>query len=371
MAAGAETPDPSLPATGESTPIEQPADTDRHSALAALDRFLVRGSVIRGTAVLTVIAVLAALVCTIGVEYLLYGRMDPEDLIVASLVTMLVAAPICAYAQSLIRKIRASRRALKDLTEHLAVALQRAEDANHAKSQFLANMSHELRTPLNAIIGFSEMMRSQLLGPIGNPRYLDYAKDIHNSGSHLLNIINDILDLARVEAGEAAQQETEECDMDALVDGMLRMLRPIAAKQRVTVTREAGCEAPQLLVAERMTRQVLINIISNAVKFTPEGGTVVIGHRMTAGGDYALSVADSGVGMSPAEIVVALTPFGQNKNPLNSSNKGTGLGLPLAKAMMELQGGALDIDSTPGRGTTVTLIFPAERVVQPCIALSA
>jgi len=343
----------------------------RTDALATLDRFLIRIGIVWATAVLTAIAVVASLALTMVTEFLLYGHARPADLPVAALVATLVSAPICAYAQSLIRKIRVSRQSLKQLSEHLVLALQEAENANRAKSRFLANMSHELRTPLNAIIGFSDMMRSQLMGPIGNPRYLEYTKDIHASGTHLLNIINDILDLARIEAGGATLQDVAECDMEAIIDATLRMMRPIAEKQRVTVRRETGSRSPRLLAAERMVRQILINILSNAIKFTPAEGRVAIVHRMTEAGDYVLRVTDSGVGMTPAQIVVALTPFGQNDNHLSNENRGTGLGLPLAKAMMEMHGGALSIDSLPGRGTTVALTFPGERIVRPTSALSA
>ena len=349
-----------------------PSGPDRSvHGLAALDRLLVRVGVVRGTAVLTGIAVTASLALTMATEYLLYGAIDPSDLPVAAVVATLVSAPICAYAQALIAKIRASRRALKQLSEQLVLALHRAEDANQAKSQFLANMSHELRTPLNAIIGFSDMMRAQLLGPIGNARYLEYARDIHTSGAHLLQIINDILDLARIEAGEAAPQDMVECDMGTIIDGTLRMIRPIADKQGVEIHREAGCDAPRLTAAERMVRQVLINILSNAIKFTRTGGRIVLRQSMDRDGGYTLAVSDSGVGMSAAEIVVALTPFGQNDNQIADETKGTGLGLPLAKAMMEMHGGTLLIDSAPGRGTTVALIFPASRVVRPCTSQSA
>ena len=361
-----------MPVSAGSDMPDPPTGADRSvRGLAALDRLLLRVGIVRGTAVLTGIAVTASLALTMATEYLLYGAPRPSDLPVAALVATLVSAPICAYAQMLIRKIRASRRALKQLSEQLVLALHRAEDANQAKSQFLANMSHELRTPLNAIIGFSDMMRGQLLGPIGNTRYLEYVRDIHTSGALLLQIINDILDLAQIEAGEAAPQDMVECDMQTIIDGTLRMLQPIADKQQVAIHREPGCDAPSLMAVERMVRQILINILSNAIKFTRTGGRVVLRQSLGHAGDYTLAVTDTGVGMSAAEIVVALTPFGQNDNQIADEIKGTGLGLPLAKAMMEMHGGVLRIDSAPGRGTTVALTFPAGRVVRPCTTLSA
>jgi signal transduction histidine kinase len=355
-------------------PLAEPLRNDpvrRRGALAAADRFLVRIGIAWATAVLTAVAVVASLALTMVIEALLYGHARSSDLPVAALVATLVSAPICAHAQSLIGKIRESRQALKQLSKHLVVALQDAEEANRAKSRFLANMSHELRTPLNAIIGFSDMMRSQLMGPIGNPRYLEYTTDIHASGTHLLTIINDILDLARIDAGGAKLKSVAECDMEAILDGTLRMVRPLAEKQRVAVRRAADGRLPRLLVDERMVRQILINILSNAIKFTPAGGQVAIELGTTEAGDFVLLVVDSGVGMTAPQIVVALTPFGQNDNHLSNENRGTGLGLPLAKAMMEMHGGRLSIESAPARGTSVALTFPADRVVRPRAALSA
>jgi signal transduction histidine kinase len=340
-----------------------PGTDSRASRLVALDRFLVSIGVIRATAVLTIVAVLASLLLTVVLEYQLYSRLKESDMVVAALVATLVSAPICAYAQILIGKIRASRQSLKLLTTSLALAVARAEDASRAKSRFLANMSHELRTPLNAINGFSEMMSTQVLGPVGNPRYLDYAKDIHNSGAHLLDIINDILDLARIESGQAELRDVTECEMETIIASKCRMMQPIAEKRQVSLLPGRGHAPVRLLASDRMVGQVVINVLSNATKFTPAGGRVSIDQTITEAGDYVLTVTDSGIGMSPEQIVVALTPFGQNETRLDDGNKGTGLGLPLAKAMMDMHNGSLSVDSAPGRGTTVRLTFPAERVV--------
>lgn len=334
----------------------------RISLFARFDRRLRDMSLLGATAVLTAIAVVAALSLHLVIEYLLFAGAEGTNLRAAAMVTVLVAAPICAYAQLLIRRLGASRRALKAMTERLALAVDHAEAANQAKSQFLASMSHELRTPLNGIIGFAEVIRTQLMGPVGNPRYLEYVKDIHDSGMHLLDVINDVLDLAKIEAGHATLDEVADCDIGAIVESAVRMVRPTADKRGVTVTMTLAA-AIRLRLSERMTRQIVLNIVSNAVKFTPAGGTVRLTDRVILGGAYAIEIADTGIGIAPDKVSVALAPFGQIDSPLARENKGTGLGLPLAKAMMELQGGLLAIDSRLGEGTTVMLTFPAARVL--------
>lgn len=334
----------------------------RISLFARFDRRLRDMSLLGATAVLTAIAVVAALSLHVLIEFLLFDGAQGTNLRAAAMVTVLVAAPICAYAQVLIRRLGTSRRALKQMTERLAVAVDHAEAANLAKSRFLASMSHELRTPLNGIIGFAEVIRTQMMGPVGNPRYLEYVKDIHDSGMHLLNVINDVLDLSKIEAGHATLDEVTDCDIDAIVESAVRMVRPTADKRGVTVTMTLAA-AVRLRLSERMTRQIVLNIVSNAVKFTPAGGTVSLTDRRNPGGNYAIDITDTGIGIAPDKIPVALAPFGQIDSPLARESKGTGLGLPLAKAMMELQGGSLSIRSRPHEGTTVTLTFPAARVL--------
>jgi signal transduction histidine kinase len=293
-------------------------------------------------------------------------RGDPYTLqfaIDVAVVTFVVATPIIVYAQFIIRALGASRRALKQVTEHLAVAVDAAEQANVAKSQFLANMSHELRTPLNAIIGFSDMIQAQQFGPVGNPKYLDYVKDISKSGHHLLGIINDILDLSKIEAGRASVQEEEEFNVAAVIEATLRMMRPLAERGNIALEMSVESRGLRLVAVERMVCQILLNLLSNAVKFTPPGGRVSLSAVRPAEGGLLVAVADTGFGMAPNEIKIALTPFGQIPNAHSRKHTGTGLGLPLAKAMMELHGGSLRVASTPGQGTTVSLYFPAERVV--------
>jgi two-component system cell cycle sensor histidine kinase PleC len=252
--------------------------------------------------------------------------------------------------------------AIKEREESLRRAKREAEAANASKTRFLANMSHELRTPLNAIMGFSEVMMDQHLGPLDNPRYLAYSGDIHSSGRYLLGIINDILDLSKIEAGKMSLENAEEFPLARALEGSLSICRNLGEKFGVRIESRLPPEGVHLLAVERMIRQILINLVGNAIKFTPAGGCVTIGGDFLPGGGYALTVRDSGIGMTEAEIHKALTPFGQVENKMTATHNGTGLGLPLAKAMLELHDGTLDITSAPGRGTCLTLNFPRERV---------
>jgi PAS domain S-box-containing protein len=246
--------------------------------------------------------------------------------------------------------------------EALRQAKNQAEGANRAKSEFLANMSHELRTPLNAIIGFAEIMRDRLLGSIGNPRYAEYANDIHSSGTHLLGIINDILDLSKVEAGHLELDE-QMIDLHDIVKSTLGLLREGAAAGRIEVKTDLAGQALLIRGDERKLKQIVTNLLSNAVKFTPPGGEIVIAARLEEG-RVLLEVRDTGIGIAPEHVARALSPFGQVDSRLNRRYEGTGLGLPLARALAELHGGTLTLDSAPGRGTTVRVTLPAERLVE-------
>src|SRR5579885_845938 len=235
-----------------------------------------------------------------------------------------------------------------------------AESANKAKSEFLSNMSHELRTPLNAIIGFAEIIKDQSFGPVGQPRYSEYANDIYESGRSLLRLINDILDISKVEAGRMDLQRSFVDVADSL-RRCLRMVRDRAAKAHVALETSFDPNLPLLFADEGRLRQIGLNLLSNAVKFTPAGGKVTVSTSVDPSGAIAIAVSDSGIGMSAADIKIALERFGQAASSLSRPYEGPGLGLPLTKALMDLHGGSLDIASTPGKGTTVTVRFPPQQ----------
>jgi PAS domain S-box-containing protein len=243
----------------------------------------------------------------------------------------------------------------------LEQAKDQAEMASRAKSEFLANMSHELRTPLNAILGFAEIIRDRLLGPIAD-RYAEYAHDIHSSGAHLLGIINDILDLSKVEAGRLELIE-EIVDIQSIVKGVTLLLRERVANAGLTLKVELPDTLLLIRADERKLKQVLMNLLANAVKFTPAGGVITVWASIDAQG-LIMEVRDTGIGIAPEDVDRALSPFGQVDSRLSRRYEGTGLGLPLARALAELHGGRLSLHSTPGKGTTVRITLPADRLVE-------
>ncbi len=262
----------------------------------------------------------------------------------------------------------AVQRTIVDITERkqteedLRLAKEAAEIANRAKSEFLANMSHELRTPLNSVIGFSEMIKDQILEPDNISRYREYAADIFTSGKHLLGLISDILDVSKIEVGEMDIAE-ETIDVAEAIETCARMIRERADKAAVTLTIDGADGCPALLGDERRLKQILLNLLSNAVKFTPPRGMVSIGAGSTKGGGVRIWVADTGIGIAEEDISKVLKPFGQVESAFYKSHDGTGLGLSLAKSLSELQGAELMIESEPGQGTTVSVLFPAEKIV--------
>jgi signal transduction histidine kinase len=244
----------------------------------------------------------------------------------------------------------------------LRAAKEEADLANRTKSEFLANMSHELRTPLNAIIGFSEIIKSELFGPIGFTQYGEYAGDIYDSGTHLLSLINDILDISKIEAGKFELQE--ECvDVNEAIVVSLRLIRERAEAAGIRIIQSVPQPLPSLNADLRALKQILLNLLSNAVKFTEAGGSVTVRASMDGEGRLVLTVGDTGMGMSEVEQCKALTPFGQVDSSLGRKHEGTGLGLPLCKRLVELHDGDLTLESEPGVGTTVSLLFPAHRVL--------
>jgi signal transduction histidine kinase len=316
---------------------------------------------IGSTIVLSVMAVVMASLIHLGLYF------DGAKLTVLAfshivIETLAVAVPLILYSRRVISQLEKSRTQLTTMSRRLAFAVDEAELANRAKSSFLANMSHELRTPLNAILGFSEVMKDQHLGPVHNARYLSYAGDIHSSGRHLLAIINDVLDLAKIEAGKMTIENAAPFELAPVLTSSLAMLKGLGEKYGVTVQNEVVEDGLRINAVERMIRQIVINLVGNAIKFTPAGGTVHLSSRLRGDGAYEIAVRDTGVGMSEKEMAHAMMPFGQNDNRFTGKHEGTGLGLPLAKAMLELHDGILAMSSVPDNGTTVTMIIPAARV---------
>ncbi|HEV7372440.1 HAMP domain-containing sensor histidine kinase [Arenibaculum sp.] len=265
-------------------------------------------------------------------------------------------------------RIRYYEGKVEDVTERKAaeeamrLAKEQADFANRAKSEFLANMSHELRTPLNAIIGFSEIIKDELFGPAGRSEYVDYARDIHESGRLLLALINDILDMSKIEAGKKELQDTV-LDLGRVAESCVRLVRPRADGGGVLLDTDVPGDLPFVRAEERALKQIVNNLLSNAVKFTPEGGRVTLSAEVEAGGELAIRVTDTGIGMAAEDLPKALAPFGQIESSLSSKTQGTGLGLPLVVALTELHGGRFHIDSTPGRGTVASVLLPADRVI--------
>ncbi|AZO68387.1 HAMP domain-containing sensor histidine kinase [Mesorhizobium sp. M6A.T.Cr.TU.016.01.1.1] len=247
-------------------------------------------------------------------------------------------------------------------------ARRRAEDANLAKSRFLASMSHELRTPLNAILGFSEVMANEVLGPMSNPTYRDYARDVHDSGQHLLDLINEILDLSRIEAGRYQLNE-EPMMLLSVVEDCCHMMELKARNKDIRIVQDFESALPRLFADERAVRQIALNLLSNAIKFTGTGGEIRVRVGWTAGGGQYLSVRDNGPGIPADEIPVVLSAFGQGSIAIKSAEQGTGLGLPIVQSLLALHGGEFELHSKLREGTEAIAIFPLSRVMEELPAL--
>ena len=247
-------------------------------------------------------------------------------------------------------------------------ARRKAEEANLAKSRFLATMSHELRTPLNAILGFSEVMKNEIFGEHANAAYREYSADIHGSGQHLLNLINEILDLSRIEAGKYELNE-EALSLSDIVDDCQHMLALRAKAKGQSIRALAEPDLPRVWADERAIRQVVLNVLSNAIKFTPQGGEITIKVGWTAAGGQYVSVADTGPGIPENEIPIVMQSFGRGSLAIKTAEQGSGLGLPIVKGLIELHGGGFKLKSKPRAGTEVTITLPAERVMDTLAAL--
>ncbi|HKT17669.1 MAG TPA: ATP-binding protein [Stellaceae bacterium] len=326
---------------------------------------LLRGAArsMRGAAALAALlfALMAATLATRGLWLALWPPSnDIFALTAAQAVSFLVSliGNILLVAAFLMMAAQKLQSQVERRNAELEAARVTAEQASRAKSEFLATMSHELRTPLNAIIGFSDAQCRELLGPLGHPRYREYAADIQASGTHLLAVITTILDISKAEAGKL---EVAPADLDPrlVLEATLPLIRQAAALKRIRL----AVEMPQTPLTWRADpqalKQILLNLLSNAVKFTPEDGLVTIRLGAPAAGEVELTVKDTGIGIDAADLPRLMKPFEQKHHGYSKPNGGTGLGLPLVDALVGLHGGTLTIDSTPGLGTTVTVRLPA------------
>ena len=249
----------------------------------------------------------------------------------------------------------------KAVEEELTAARREAEAANNQKSEFLAKISHEIRTPLNAIIGFSEIMMEQRFGPIGNDRYRAYMNDIHVSGAHLMSLINDLLDLSKIEAGKV-ELTFESVAVNAVIQESVALMQPLANRERIIIRTSLSTDLPNVVADPRSLRQILLNLMSNAIKFTRAGGQVIVSTFLEGSGEVVVRIRDTGIGMSQKDIETAMKPFEQVTSA-QGADKGTGLGLPLTKAMVEANRAAFAIESAPNQGTLVRITFPTTRVL--------
>lgn len=261
------------------------------------------------------------------------------------------------YERQLRNEINLSKRQENRLLNIISAA----EEADKTKTMFLCNVAHELRTPLNAIIGFSDIIKSELYGPCSNEKYLDYANDIHQAGTFLLRLINDLLDVSRLEIGEFSLTE-EDVDLTECINGCVSMLQAQAQKKKIVLSQEVPDKLPSLRADKTRIQQILVNLLSNAVKFTPPGGRVIVSVGVVPNGNISITVSDTGIGIKPEHLKQVFETFRQIPDLLLGSQQGVGLGLPLAKKLTECHDGMLELHSVPGHGTRACVTFPASRI---------
>jgi two-component system cell cycle sensor histidine kinase PleC len=313
----------------------------------------------------------------VGITLFFWGRSDIDSVTMAMMAgaaqLFFVFLTNRLYSSSVATiEFRAEKDALiaelETATANSDEARRKAEEANLAKSRFLATMSHELRTPLNAILGFSEVMKNEIFGSHANSAYKEYSADIHGSGQHLLNLINEILDLSRIEAGKYELNE-EALSLAAIVDDCQHMLNLRAKAKGQTIREAIEPELPKIWADERAIRQVVLNILSNAIKFTPQGGEISIKVGWTATGGQYVSITDTGPGIPEEEIPIVLQTFGRGSLAIKTAEQGSGLGLPIVKGLIDLHKGGFHLKSKLRAGTEVTITLPAERVMDTLAAL--
>ncbi|WP_374367071.1 PAS domain-containing sensor histidine kinase [Dongia sp.] len=279
---------------------------------------------------------------------------------------LISAVPVFDHVTGALSGYRGSANDITELTrreENLRAAKEAAETAARAKTQFLANMSHELMTPLNAIIGFADVMRMGLLGNIENAEYRAYIRDIHGSAVGLMSTITDILDVSRIETGDAELNESA-CHIEELFDSVARLIQQRLQTQGLSLSLDLPARLPRVNADKRKLKQILANLLANAVKFTPQGGRIILGAGINAAGDLELSVTDTGIGIAPEQIERVLQPFAQVDSGLNRKYEGTGLGLTLSQGLARLHGGELRLESELGAGTRAYVTLPASRLIE-------
>ena len=345
----------------------------KRGALAAVNRgfFLIVGGV-SIISLATLIDYLVQVVISLDLKALMSTWLWQEQSFILAVFfyfpgTIMAAIGLASWlpaVQRLDREIQRreqTERELIELSKELERLAVKAEEASHAKSEFLASMSHELRTPLNAIIGFSEMIATEMFGSVEKPQYVEYGALIQKSGTHLLELVGDILDIAKIEAGEMELKETE-INICETVSDCLPILAPQLETAGIYVEIEDRTDICHLMADRRVVKQMIINLLSNGVKFSPNGGKLIV--RLQANnGAVDVTVIDHGIGMRPDQVDFVLKPFSQIQQVSTRSHEGTGLGLTIVKQMIELHGGTIGIDTQPGNGTAVTLRFPASRTI--------